>query len=1258
MPAVLSFPLYGPSRRADVPVIEVRLDRRAADFPHVCPSAEEVRRRMAPLDPGFRLDDGSQPGSATNDHVRRFADLLGRLALQLQRAAGHPVEWLEVRESRFADWRMLVLVEHAHPEVGLAAVQLAVLVLGPRHPEFAGQYARFLDFARARALPDELAALAHAARRRGVPCLVPGHPPLDRALPTPPSGRGPSLWLGQGEHGRQIHTPLGLGSGADDLGLDRAAEAHLKALYPAPSAARIPLVAVTGTNGKTTTTRMVAHLLKAAGWTTGLVTSEGIELAGRRLLEGDAGSFAGHARVLTDASVQAAALEAHHRGIVLRGFAFQDCDVGICLNVSPDHIAPGEIETMAEMEDVKAAIPERASEAAVLFADDPHCRAMGTRLRAKATWWVSLEQSAEQLSRLPGSGRAVFLVLAEREGVEWIVLHRDGAAEPLMPVKAIPATFAGDARFMVSNAMHAAAAALALGMAQARVVEALSGFAAGEATTPGRLNEIEGLPFRLILDFAHNPDGMARLAEFTDRLSVPGRKLLALSGMGKREDVINRQSAQAVAGHFDHYFCKEYTPSQPPLKRPVAPLMQAALVDAGVAPEDTTLLGHGKAVFFDILSECAPGDLLVYLIGNAEKAAMGAYIQEFRRRGGGSTWTAAAARAEQAWFASLASRDPGYVSAVEARLETVRRKALARTLLALGREGLLPARPEAGDFDCDLPGGRGRIECEGFSASPILLRSDLRRLRILWNDGRSEEVAHPARLLEVLAGVEEDPAPWERLAMEISDSVLNEALALAAHARTNAGLDLDPDAVDAGAVARSLDAMGPAPDGSLFLDQWAATGHPLHTVPKTRIGLAPALALDLCPEFHPRVPVRLAAVRRESVSAELPAGCTGLAMWFRVQYPAWFDAWESALTDQGCVPEDYAPFPVHPWQAEHVLASAFSGAGHQHDVTLLDGPELPMLPCLSVRSMVPAEHAGAPGFKLALGVRLTSGVRTITPRSCHMGPRVSRLLRGLFESDDGYGGMADLLDETLGAHYRADADRADLEKQFSFIVRDAVAGHVEAGLVAAPAAALGEPFPLGGPPLLLGLTPHAHESRDSLGRFGAYTEAFLRLVLRTYLVYGIALEAHGQNVLACFDREGRLRKFLLRDLAGIRIHQPTLKRRGLALKVHPDRRTVVQDFKDHRFWLRHRAYHCHLGHIAHGLSVATGTPEPAYWRQAGEITAQVFDELRDEVDPDHWARERSMLLEDDWVGKASLSMRLKDQVRDLSFQAFNPLRAG
>lgn len=612
----------------------------------------------------------------------------------------------------------------------------------------------------------------------------------------------------------------------------------------------------------------------------------------------------------------------------------------------------------------------------------------------------------------------------------------------------------------------------------------------------------------------------------------------------------------------------------------------------------------------------------------------------------------------ESWFASLASVNESWVAAVGRELPDVKRRALARTLLALGRERLLPVLPVDGDFTCPLPGGNGELAVEGFTGSFILLRSELDSLRVVWKDGTEETIEHPTRLLDIVApGVGGDREAWARLGNEISDSVLNEALALASHARTDKRIQRALQDMPLSGVREVIHAQEPSPDGALFLDQWAATGHPLHTVPKTRMGLSPAEALGLLPEFHPVVAVRLAAVRNDRVSAELPAMTQRPADWFASHYPAWFEAWSKRLEDRGLDSTAYEPFPVHPWQAEHVLPPMLGKALGGDEVALLDGPALPMLPCLSVRSLVPATPPDGAGFKLALGVRLTSGVRTITPRSCHMGPRVGRLLQGIFEEDTAFKGRAAGLDETMGVHYRPADGQPEVQKHLAYLVREAVSLHLAKGEVAAPVAALVTPFPDREVPLLLALmAPADPHAADGLAQFETYIDAFLSVVLRAYLVYGIALEAHGQNVLACFGAHGGPDKFLFRDFAGIRIHEPTLRRLGLELEVHPDRRTVVQDFDDHRFWLRHRIYHCHIGHMAHSLAAASGIPERRYWQCAGDVTARVFEQLKGEGDPDHWARERRILLEDDWNAKATLHMRLANQVRDICIAAPNPFR--
>ncbi|MEM1080937.1 MAG: IucA/IucC family protein [Pseudomonadota bacterium] len=611
------------------------------------------------------------------------------------------------------------------------------------------------------------------------------------------------------------------------------------------------------------------------------------------------------------------------------------------------------------------------------------------------------------------------------------------------------------------------------------------------------------------------------------------------------------------------------------------------------------------------------------------------------------------------WLISLRSRDPALAQAAQARLPVVRRQAIARTLMAMGREGLLPAQPPtSGRFRCTLPGLDCVLIGESFQASSVLLRADVAQLEAHGPDGRVRSITDPAELLQLIARSQlDDSERWRRLAIEITDSVLNEALALAAHARSEDAMQLGPTDEPPAALIQRIRALDQGADGSMFLDQWSAIGHPLHTVPKARLGLSPAEAIHICPEFHPTVPVRLSAIQAEYISSALPSDVARMSDWFAKHFPQWHQQWALELSRTGLNPDHYDPFPVHPWQADHVLKDQLQDWVRDHRIALLDGPSLAMRPGLSVRSLVPEVDARGYGLKLALSIRLTSGIRTITPRSCHMGRRVSALLDRLFEGDLGYQGLAGVIAEPVGAHLDTRGQWPEMEKQYSFIARDALLNRIDAKHVACPAAALAEPFPSAGQPLLLRLAGAQHAT-DSLDVFEHYARDFLLVVLRTHLVYGIALEAHGQNTVVGYDDEGRWRRFWFRDLAGIRIHEPTLHQHGIELDVHPDRRTVVQDFEDHHFWLRHRAYHAHLGHIAHGLSVATGINENRYWQRAAAATADRFDQLRPEVDSDFWLQERRALLEAPWKAKASFRMRLMDQVRDLPFTARNPLLQG
>jgi cyanophycin synthetase len=317
-------------------------------------------------------------------------------------------------------------------------------------------------------------------------------------------------------------------------------------LGPLPSlpAARIPIVAVTGTNGKTTTTRLIAHIADVAGLRVGMTNSDGIYLRGEMVEAGDWTGFGGAARVLSEPAIDLAVLETARGGILLRGIGYAANDVAVVTNVSADHLGLQGIDTVDELADVKAAIVRitKRSGWAVLNAEDS--RAWAMRRQTRAGWYAfGLDPHAPQLAAaLERGGRAAVLDRG------WLVLRGAGRrAVRLARADELPVTFAGLSRYNIANALAAAAAADALGIPTRRIAAGLRSFAQDSAANPGRLNLYERRGVLTLIDFAHNEAGLAGLLDVCRALAAggadgrrAGKVRLALGTAGDRTDEILR----------------------------------------------------------------------------------------------------------------------------------------------------------------------------------------------------------------------------------------------------------------------------------------------------------------------------------------------------------------------------------------------------------------------------------------------------------------------------------------------------------------------------------------------------------------------------------------------------------------------------------------------------------------------------------------------------------------------------------------------
>ncbi|HEU5305129.1 MAG TPA: Mur ligase family protein [Gemmatimonadales bacterium] len=391
----------------------------------------------------------------------------------------------------------------------------------------------------------------------------------------------------------------------------------------------IPVALITGSNGKTTVVRLLAEMVRQAGLTPGLTSTEGATAGSALIAEGDYSGPSGARLVLRRTEVEVAILETARGGILRRGLPMERARVAVVTNVAEDHLGEFGIETMAQLADTKLVVAKvlDGEGTLVLNADDPMLVERHRRIAAPITWF-SLDFSTAIIRQHARRGGTT---VAAREGA--IVLGSGSRWSTVASMAEVPITFGGTAEHNVANVLAAVAAGTALGLGIDPITAALRRFGRGAGDNPGRANLVELGDVRILIDYAHNPHGMLALVKLAQRLSAR-RRLVMVGQAGDRSDEAIRQLARAAWSLRPHHVVVkdmgEYLRGRPPGQVPA--LLHDEFVRLGMEDRAISRAGPDVEGVRLALQWARPGDLLVLAVHQDRPAVM-ALLDRLHRAG-------------------------------------------------------------------------------------------------------------------------------------------------------------------------------------------------------------------------------------------------------------------------------------------------------------------------------------------------------------------------------------------------------------------------------------------------------------------------------------------------------------------------------------------------------------------------------------------------------------------------------------------------
>ncbi|AVR96593.1 cyanophycin synthetase [Pseudoduganella armeniaca] len=370
---------------------------------------------------------------------------------------------------------------------------------------------------------------------------------------------------------------------------------------------RIPVIAVTGTNGKTTTTLMLEHAVRATGLRTGCATTEGVFIDGASIAQGDCSGYWSARAVLGAPEVEFAVLETARGGIMKRGLGYDRCDVAVVLNVTADHLGQDGIDTVEQLAEVKGVVARSARKACVLNAEDPLCVGIGATLpEGVETIYFAVDAEHPVLLRhLENGGRAAYL----QDGA--LILADGQARHRLLWAEEMPAAVEGCARHNIANALAAAAALMATEFGIGSIADGLASFVCDGRRNPLRTNVYDVRGIKVIVDYAHNPAAYQALGQMA-RTLARGRACAIVTAPGDRRDDTLAAIGAACGAAFDEVVAYEWAAED----RGRARGERADVIATGAGRVGRVMLDCGEALR-TTLARCQAGDVLLFACGSS-----------------------------------------------------------------------------------------------------------------------------------------------------------------------------------------------------------------------------------------------------------------------------------------------------------------------------------------------------------------------------------------------------------------------------------------------------------------------------------------------------------------------------------------------------------------------------------------------------------------------------------------------------------------